>query len=97
MKTPAQKQAAVFRKAARLLEAQRARCCCEALARSVPAQQSYDDYFEVLRRTMGQPAGSFWWPVRSSFSFPAPRNLEHLTVTPRITALELVALVLEDS
>jgi len=97
MKTPAQKKAAVFRKAARLLEDRKAKGCCEALARAVPFHESYDDYFATLQGLMGRPAGEFWWPTARDIPFPAPRNSEHLTVTPRITALELVALVLEDS
>ncbi len=89
-----ERKAAAFRKAAALIDGRRERSCCAALYQALPKGMSYDDLFEDFQQLMGQRPGEFWWPDERSL--PMGPQREHLAVSPRVTALELVALVLEE-
>lgn len=84
--------AVAFRKAAQLLEDDQCLGCCVALIR---ATGSTDRGLRLVREMLGALLGydqlpdhyGYWWPVNGP---------EHECVTPRIIALELVALLCED-
>jgi hypothetical protein len=85
----------IFRKAARLIESGEYIGCCMALSTACRSGQAYSDHITFLSDLMEEREVSengYWWPLGWVTEEPD----ESISVTPRLIALELAALIAEE-
>jgi len=85
----------IFRKAARLIESGEYIGCCMALSKVCSIGNSYSEHIEFLDTLMKNHEVTklnYWWPLNWVDEDPD----ESISVTPRLIALELAALIAEE-